>query len=109
MDDEIAGMCRRLAQGLEVNEATIAVELVREIGPRGTGYLTAPHTLERLRSRRVLRSETGGAGLAGRLGGGREQRHLRAGTREGPGTGRESHRRVGCKAPRATEGRSFAQ
>ena len=51
MDEEMAGMCRRLAEGLEVNEATLAVDLVREIGPQGTGYLTAPHTLERLRSR----------------------------------------------------------
>jgi trimethylamine--corrinoid protein Co-methyltransferase len=50
MDEEIAGMCRRLAQGLEVSQETIAAELVQEIGPRGTGYLTAPHTLERLRS-----------------------------------------------------------
>ncbi len=43
-------MCRRLAEGLEVNETTIAADLIREIGPRGTGYLIAPHTLERLRS-----------------------------------------------------------
>jgi trimethylamine--corrinoid protein Co-methyltransferase len=50
MDDEIAGMCRRLAAGLEVNETTLAVDLIREIGPCGTGYITAPHTLERLRS-----------------------------------------------------------
>jgi trimethylamine---corrinoid protein Co-methyltransferase len=50
MDEEIAGMCRRLAQGLEVSDAAIALDLIREIGPRGTGYLTAPHTLERLRS-----------------------------------------------------------
>ena len=51
MDEEIAGMCRRLAQGLEVNDETIAADLMRVIGPRGTGYLTAPHTLERLRSK----------------------------------------------------------
>jgi trimethylamine---corrinoid protein Co-methyltransferase len=51
MDEEMAGMCRRLARGLEVNDKTIAADLVREIGPRGTGYLTAPHTLERLRSK----------------------------------------------------------
>ena len=50
MDEEMAGMCRRLAQGVEVTQATIAAELVQEIGPRGTGYLTAPHTLARLRS-----------------------------------------------------------
>jgi len=51
MDEEIAGMCRRLAEGIEVTEASIALELIREIGARGTGYLTARHTLERLRSR----------------------------------------------------------
>jgi trimethylamine:corrinoid methyltransferase-like protein len=33
-----------------VTDATIALDLIREIGPRGTGYLTASHTLERLRS-----------------------------------------------------------
>ena len=49
MDEEIAGMSRRIAAGIEVNEAAIARELVEEIGPRGTGYLTACHTLERLR------------------------------------------------------------
>ena len=51
MDEEMAGMCRRLSEGVEVNEATIAADLIREIGPRGTGYLVAPHTLQRLRSR----------------------------------------------------------
>jgi trimethylamine---corrinoid protein Co-methyltransferase len=51
MDEEIAGMCRRLAEGIEVTEKSIALDLIREIGPRGTGYLLAPHTLERLRSR----------------------------------------------------------
>ena len=43
-------MCRRLAKGIEVTDASIALDLIREIGPRGTGYLTATHTLERLRS-----------------------------------------------------------
>jgi len=50
MDEEMAGMCRRLAGGIEVTKASIAQDLIREIGPRGTGYLLAPHTLERLRS-----------------------------------------------------------
>jgi len=54
MDEEIAGMCRRLAQGIEVTHASIALDLIHEIGPRGTGYLTASHTLERLRSREYL-------------------------------------------------------
>ncbi len=50
MDEEMAGMCRRLAAGVDVNKATIAKDLISEIGPQGTGYLLAPHTLERLRS-----------------------------------------------------------
>ncbi len=50
MDNEIAGLCRRLNGGVEVNQETLAVDTVKEIGPRGTGYLTALHTLERLRS-----------------------------------------------------------
>ncbi|HOZ47950.1 MAG TPA: trimethylamine methyltransferase family protein [Candidatus Hydrogenedentes bacterium] len=50
MDEEISAMSRRLAAGIEVNEATIAKDLIAEIGPQGTGYLTALHTLERLRS-----------------------------------------------------------
>ncbi len=50
MDDEIAGLCRRLAGGVEVNGDSLAVDTTKEIGPRGTGYLTALHTLERLRS-----------------------------------------------------------
>lgn len=50
MDEEISAMSRRLAAGLQVDEASIAMELILEIGPGGAGYLTAPHTLERLRS-----------------------------------------------------------
>ena len=42
-------MSHRIATGIEVNESTIARDLIEEIGPRGSGYLTAYHTLERLR------------------------------------------------------------
>lgn len=49
MDAEISGMCRRLAAGITVNAETIAEDLIRDIGPRGNGYLTADHTLEWLR------------------------------------------------------------
>ena len=49
MDEEIAAMSRRITAGIEVNEIAIAKDLIEEIGPRGTGYLTAYHTLERLR------------------------------------------------------------
>lgn len=50
MDAEIASMCRRLAEGVEVKKRTIAADLIKRIGPQGETYLTQEHTLERLRS-----------------------------------------------------------
>ena len=50
MDAEIAGMCRRLAAGVEVTAETIAADLIKRVGPQGESYLTQEHTLERLRS-----------------------------------------------------------
>jgi len=50
MDEEISAMSRRITEGIRVTEATIAKDLVTGIGPGGTGYLTADHTLEWLRS-----------------------------------------------------------
>ncbi len=50
MDSEIAGMCRRLAAGIEVTPDSIAANLIKQIGPQGETYLTQSHTLERLRS-----------------------------------------------------------
>jgi trimethylamine--corrinoid protein Co-methyltransferase len=50
MDAEIAAMCRRLVAGVEVTPASIAADLIRQIGPQGETYLTQGHTLARLRS-----------------------------------------------------------
>jgi trimethylamine--corrinoid protein Co-methyltransferase len=50
MDEEIGAICRRIAAGVDVDEDTIARELIEEVGPGGTGYMTALHTLLRLRS-----------------------------------------------------------
>ncbi|MFQ3548456.1 MAG: trimethylamine methyltransferase family protein [Armatimonadota bacterium] len=50
MDEEISALSRRLCKGVEVDETTIAADLIKEIGPQGEGYLTAEHTMERLRS-----------------------------------------------------------
>ncbi len=50
MDEEIGALSRRIAAGIEVDAATIAQELIVQVGPGGTGYLTADHTLSRLRS-----------------------------------------------------------
>jgi trimethylamine--corrinoid protein Co-methyltransferase len=49
MDEEISACCLRLAEGLEVSPETVAEELIRERGPQGETYLTAEHTLRRLR------------------------------------------------------------
>lgn len=50
LDEELAGLSRRLVQGLQVDETTIARELIEQTGPGGPTYLTAAHTLQWLRS-----------------------------------------------------------
>lgn len=56
MDEEISAMCRRIVEGIDVNDETIAVNLIKEIGPGPAGdrYLTSEHTLRWLRSREYL-------------------------------------------------------
>ena len=54
MDEEISAMSRRIADGMAVNAETIAADLIKQIGPRGEGYLTAEHTLRWLRSKEYL-------------------------------------------------------
>jgi trimethylamine--corrinoid protein Co-methyltransferase len=49
LDNEILGMCRRVLQGIEVNDETLAAELMIEKGP-GKDYLTEQHTLRHMRS-----------------------------------------------------------
>ncbi|HOM16479.1 MAG TPA: trimethylamine methyltransferase family protein [Thermoguttaceae bacterium] len=55
MDEEISAMARRIAEGLLVSPETIAADLIRQIGPRGEGYLTCEHTLQWLRSKEYVR------------------------------------------------------
>ena len=50
MDEEMSAISRRIARGIRVDEATIAKDLIMELGPHNPAYLTALHTLERLRS-----------------------------------------------------------
>ncbi len=54
MDEEISAMARRIAEGILVNPETIATDLIKQIGPRGEGYLTSEHTLQWLRSAEYL-------------------------------------------------------
>jgi trimethylamine---corrinoid protein Co-methyltransferase len=50
MDEEISAYSRRIAAGIEVTPDSIAAGLIKERGPQGETYLTAEHTLTRLRS-----------------------------------------------------------
>jgi trimethylamine---corrinoid protein Co-methyltransferase len=50
MDEEISGLSRRLARGVQVDSDTIAQDLIEQIGPQGPTYLTTDHTMQWLRS-----------------------------------------------------------
>ena len=45
IDNEIAGMIKRIIRGIEVNDDTLAVELIKKIGP-GKDFLSQKHTRE---------------------------------------------------------------
>jgi len=44
LDDDIAGMIGRVMEGAEVNEETLAIDLIKEIGPIPGFYLNSEHT-----------------------------------------------------------------
>ncbi len=48
MDNEILGMCQRVLRGIEVNDDTMALDLLVEKGP-GQDYLTEEHTVSHMR------------------------------------------------------------
>lgn len=48
MVDEILGYINRIKKGIEVNEETLAVDVIDEVGPGGN-FLTHPHTLAHFR------------------------------------------------------------
>jgi trimethylamine--corrinoid protein Co-methyltransferase len=56
MDEEISAMSKRIAEGIAVNDDTIAADLIKKIGPgpADDSYLTAEHTLKWLRSDEYL-------------------------------------------------------
>jgi len=54
MDEEISAMSRRIAEGIRVNEDTIAKDLIMELGPGSSGYLTTDHTLKWLHTDEYL-------------------------------------------------------
>ena len=48
MDNEILGMCQRVLRGIEVNDDTLATDLIMEKGP-GQDYLVEEHTIRYMR------------------------------------------------------------
>ncbi len=56
MDEEISAMSKRIVRGIQVDDETIALSLVKEIGPGSAGdrYLAADHTLKWLRSQEYI-------------------------------------------------------
>lgn len=49
IDDEIIGMVMRAIKGVEVTDETLALDLIKEVGP-GNNFLTRKHTLKHMRS-----------------------------------------------------------
>ncbi len=73
VDDELIGMVRRLAGGIDVSSETLAFDVIREIGPRGH-FLTEDHTVKHYRNEHFIpsllvrdRYETWTAGGAKRM------------------------------------------
>ncbi|MFX1562543.1 MAG: trimethylamine methyltransferase family protein, partial [Promethearchaeota archaeon] len=46
LDDVVAGMAKRLLNGVGVNDATLAIESLREVGMKGGDFLRLQHTLK---------------------------------------------------------------
>ena len=53
MDEEISAMSRRIAAGVLVTPETLAIDLIKQVGPRGN-YMTSEHTIKRLRGDEFL-------------------------------------------------------
>jgi trimethylamine---corrinoid protein Co-methyltransferase len=63
MDEEISAYSRRIAAGIDASPEAIAAELIKARGPQGETYLTAEHTLDRLRSGEVVAPRLAVSGL----------------------------------------------
>ena len=52
MDDEIAAMIKRTINGVDVNQETLAVDLIKKVGIGGN-YLGQKHTMKHLKAEQV--------------------------------------------------------
>ena len=53
MDDELAGMALRVKRGIEVNETTMAMDVIRKVG-FSSNYITEKHTMQNFRKEHFL-------------------------------------------------------
>jgi len=49
LDDEMVGIIRRMMQGITVNDDTLAFDVIKSVGPKGS-FLMEEHTLDHLRN-----------------------------------------------------------
>jgi trimethylamine--corrinoid protein Co-methyltransferase len=49
LDEEICGMVKRIKKGYEISQDTLAVEIIKEVGPGGE-FLTSSHTFQHHRT-----------------------------------------------------------
>jgi trimethylamine--corrinoid protein Co-methyltransferase len=70
VDDELCSMVNRYLRGIEVNELTLALDLIREVGPGGQ-FLDTTHTVRFFRREhflpRILERATGQIEIEGIL------------------------------------------
>jgi len=63
VDLEVISLVKRIRQGVEVNEMTLALDLINDIGPGGE-YITAAHTVDLCRTE-IWNPEIGVRGVSG--------------------------------------------
>jgi trimethylamine--corrinoid protein Co-methyltransferase len=54
LDDDIAKMIRRFLEGEVINEETLAVDLIHEVGPIPGHFLSRPHTMKWFRKEQCI-------------------------------------------------------
>jgi trimethylamine--corrinoid protein Co-methyltransferase len=80
LDDEMCGMVRRYRQGFDVSPATIAYDVIADVGPGGN-YLMEMHTVKRCRTEFWKPNVIDRGGLEAWMSGGRKTAVDRAGQR----------------------------
>ena len=54
MDNDVAGILKRFTEGIVVDDDTLAVDVIKEVGPCPSSFLETDHTLERWRDETYL-------------------------------------------------------